>query len=388
MAEATRPLQLDFGGIEFSGRASRELGSIQNQCLNYLQSLGLDNYVVVSRRQRGYGPTVRFRISEAFAHDWAPRFDTTRLCDKMELNTTDEPRDLEREIVLAMLLGPVVFMYPSFDELRSAVRIRRNIVLNSRKTALAFDTEHAERPDNYWTYSEATGFVLKPGASLIEALQATTQPEVTGTRYSFSCYRATEYVLLLSIAQELEHCNPPLLERVQKQWENRAIMSAEFHDVFLTEYGSMAEPLPLRYYVPGDRVWFRNPDEFSSDAEGYEGSWVLYLGNGLFTNFWKHDMPYTLTAKCIEIFHWRNATYRGDDGKLRVDDEQVDEHVARSLQNRIELQEILSQMLRLREPAGMYGNGGCLDATREHAQWVCPSTFTMRVPPLSSPPAG
>src|SRR5690606_15451892 len=185
--------------------------------------------------------------------------------------------------------------FPSYEELVSAIRIRKFIVQGARKTALAFDTEHAERPE-CWTYSEECGFTLRPGEPLIGSLEKATQPGRSGKLYSFSCYRATEYVILLAIAQELAICNPDLMQRLQQQWETRAIMSGQFHDVFLREYGSMAEPLPPKYYVPGDRLWFRNPDEPSSNVEGYEGSWVFYLGDGLFTNFWKRDQPFTLRS--------------------------------------------------------------------------------------------
>jgi hypothetical protein len=41
----------------------------------------------------------------------------------------------------------------------------------------------------------------------------------------------------------------------------------------LREHGTVESPLPARWFVPGDRVWFRNPDERSADAEGFEGSW-------------------------------------------------------------------------------------------------------------------
>src|SRR5690606_2505223 len=122
----------------------------------------------------------------------------------------------------------------------------------ARRTVLAFDTEQAERPPECWTYAEPTGFTLVPGHDLIDALRKATQPEVSGNLYSFSCYRATEYVLLLALAQELAEANPALLQALQRQWETRAIMSGEFHEVFLHEYGSLREPLPHRYYVPGD----------------------------------------------------------------------------------------------------------------------------------------
>src|SRR5690606_16260938 len=157
----------------------------------------------------------------------------------------------------------------------------------------------------FWRYAETSGFTLKEGVSLIEALRLTTQPDRSNRLYSFSCYRATEYVILLAVAQELEASNPAQLAQLQRQWETRAIMSGQFHDVFLRELGSCSDPLPPMYYVPGDRLWFRNPDGHSSNVEGYEGSWVFYLGDGLFTNFWKRDQPFTVTTKCVELFHWR-----------------------------------------------------------------------------------
>ncbi|MHB1591656.1 MAG: hypothetical protein ACYCTW_09015, partial [Sulfuricella sp.] len=92
-------------------------------------------------------------------------------------------------------------------------------------------------------------------------------------------------------------------------------------------------PLPPKYYVPGDRLWFRNPDGTSSDITGYEGSWVFYLGGGLFTNFWKHNQPYTLTSKCLEIYHWRNGAYRDADGELRMNESTVDALVKVSLRD-------------------------------------------------------
>lgn len=379
MNVVSHPAELRLCGIQLS-HGSEHNGGGRRHFLDHLESLGLDQ-LVQSGKEAGDGESFsRFTLNEDFARDFTPGFDTTQLSQKMGLNTYDKPDDLEREIVLAMLASPVAFTFPGYDELISAVNIRRNIVQNARKTALAFDTEHAERPEDYWNYDLARGFTVKPGKPLIEALQKTTQPERSGKLYSFSCYRATEYVILLSVAQELARCNPDVLANLQRQWETRAIMSGQFHDVFLYEYGSMSDPLPPKYYVPGDRLWFRNPDEHSSNVEGYEGSWVFYLGNGLFTNFWKRDQPFTLTTKCVELFHWRNATCRNAEGKLQVDDDVVDERVARSLQDPAEVESIVGQMLRLRDPGGVYRDGGCVDTTRECARRVRPGTCELVFP--------
>lgn len=326
------------------------------------------------------GDAFRFRLRASFADDWTPHCDTLRLCGTLGLDTCGSAVDLEREILLAMLAGPISFVFPSFEELMAAVSIRKNIIEAARKTELAFHCSAAERPSDYWTYVKGRGFTLLPGKSLIAGLEKATQPDASGTRYAFSCYRATEYVILLGVARQLALCNPELYERLQHHWESRAIMSGEFHEVFLREHGSMGNPLPLRYYVPGDRVWFRNPDAHSSDVTGYEGSWVVYLGNGLFNNFWKSGEPYTLTSKCVEIYHWRDGAVRGEAGALQMDESIVEQCVKESLSDPARTQNILGQMLRHREPSGMYGNGGCVDTTREYLRWVCEETSDLRLP--------
>lgn len=369
-----------LGGIYIQGATAQDREAARRSVLDQLGALGLDQYVKTTDETGGSRPCIGFRLREDLADEWAPGGDTIPLCQKRNLDTQGNPDDLEREILLAMLLSPVAFEFSSHRELASAVRIRKNIVEAARGTVLAFRTSEAERPADYWTYAKGLGFTVLPGKSLIEALQKATQPGVSDELYSFSCYRATEYVILLGIAQELMTCNPELYRRLQTQWETRAIMSAEFHEVFLREYGSMNEPLPVKYYVPGDRLWFRNPDDHSSDVTGYEGSWVFYLGDGLFTNFWKRNQPYTLTSKCLELFHWRNATYRDQAGELQIDETVVEQRVQSSMNDPAEVERILGTMLRLRDPKGVYADGGCIDTSREYPRWVCPGASDIALP--------
>lgn len=344
-----------------------------------LDDLGLIDHVAANDLTDKSG--MAFRLNGATAREVIGNADEISLCDSIDLDPIGNPDDLEREILLAMMLSPVRFSFRSHDELASAVRIRKNIVTAAHQTALAFDTTAAaERPGDCWAYSEERGFTVLPGKSLIEALRKATQPEVSGNLYDFSCYRATEYVFLLGLAEELAACNPALLARLQKQWETRAIKSGEFHEVFLIEYGSMGNPLPPRFYVPGDRLWFRNPDDHSSDVKGYEGSWVFYLGGGLFSNFWKRNQPYTLTRKCLEIYHWRNGTYTNEAGELCMDEDQVEARVRESLANPGESAAILRLMMRWRDPQGVYANGGCIDTSREYARTICHNVAELALP--------
>lgn len=367
------------GGIEVTGRTLDEVAAIRRQVLAQLEAAGLRDAVAVT----DHGGAVRFRLQAALAADWAPDHDTTGLCRRLGLHSKDTDADLEMEILVALLLCPVTFAFPSAQELASGVRIRRNIVKAARRTTLAFDTMEAERPEHYWTYRESSGFTILPGKSMITALLKATQPDESGRLFSFSCYRATEYVILLGIAQELADCNPPLLQELQHLSEVRAVMSGEFHDVFLREYGSMEQPLPPKYYVPGDRTWFRNPDSRSSDIEGYEGSWVFYLGDGLFTNFWKRNQAYTLTGKCLELYHWADAAVPDATGKLWMDESEVERLVGETSKDPLKVQAILARMQRYREPKGVYIDGGCIDTTRECPRWVCPGTADLVVPEIA-----
>ncbi len=349
-----------------------------------LERLGVGNMATVVQTEAGLdgqGRWLRIWLAPDATRAWAPDHNTMQLAGTLGLDTQGTEADLQREILLTLLMSPTGLDFPSVDELESAIRIRRNIVRAASRTTLAFDTDAAERPEDCWAYHEDRGFTLLPDVPLVDALIKTTQPEVSGRLYSFSCYRATEYVTLLGIAQELTRSHPELFDRLQNVWRQRAILSEEFHNVFLREQGSMDAPLPPLYYVPGDRVWFRNPDEASADACGFEGSWVMYLGGGQFTNFWKQGQPYTLTQKCVEIYHWRHGLYRDDQGESQIDEQRIEPLIEATLNNPDELSRVMARMTRWREPRGVYTEaGGCMDTTREFARWVRPGTSDMAIP--------
>jgi len=368
-------------GIVLRSPPGERADTLRRLALEQLDATELAALVHAESGQDSQGSWTRLWLDAAVVQAWAPGFNTLQLAQTLQLDTVGRPADLQREIVIALLMGPVAFEYPSLDELVSAVRIRCNIVQAARKTTLAFDTDAAERPPAYWTYASETGFTILPGVSLIDALTQATQPDVSGSMYAFSCYRATEYVTLLGIAQELARSNPALLAQLQDLWSRRAIMSGEFHEVFLREQGSMEAPLPPGYYVPGDRTWFRNPDPASAEAAGFEGSWVMYKGGALFTNFWKHQQPYTLTTKCVEIYHWRHGLYRDAQGEERIDEDRIAPMIEASLNDEAEVARIMALMTRYREPRGVYTEaGGCIDTTREFARWVRPGTADLQLP--------
>lgn len=365
-------------GIRIRHTSSPAQASLVHRMQHYLESVGLDPQLVQCTDLQGQAVHVSLD-TDALA-SLAPGFDTLGVAAAHHWDGAGQDRDLQREILWTLLASPRVQDFPSFDEFESACRIRFHLVRAAQHTSMDFKTDEVDRPPEHWQYHPDTGFTLKPGKCLIEALTLATQPARSGRQYAFSCYRATEYVILLAMALEAKDHNPDLFERLQRQWRTRAIMSGPFQATLLREFGSQAQPLPMHWYVPGDRVWFRNPDDASSDVYGYEGSWVVYLGGGLFTNFWQHDQPYDIPSKCLEIYHWRDGVCRNEQGQLAMDETVVKSRVNSTRASPSQTRQVLDRMLRLRDPAGVYAHGGCMDSTREMSRWVRPGTCDIVLP--------
>jgi hypothetical protein len=373
-----------IGGVVIGQPSHRMKSHFTAVCLDWFQQRGLASYVQIREDRSDSQARVGIELDQRLFERWTPQWDTVELADRLGLDLASGQDLVESEIIVAMLASPVAFEFPSLEEFESAVRVRKNIVDAASKTFLSFDAYGAERPDEYWEYDEVRGYVVRPGKPMIEALRLATQPGDTGKVYSFSCYRATEYVIALGLAEEIQRCNGELSDRLQRQSEVRAIRSGEFHEVFMKEYGSQQHPLPAKYYVPGDRVWFKNPDPASADALGFEGSWVFYIGRGRFTDFWKRNQAFTLELKCLEMFHWRHATYRDEEGILRMDEKIVQSRMRASEQDPIELAQIYDRMVRTQDPRGVYADGGCIDPSREYPRWVRPETSDIRLPDVEA----
>ena len=127
-------------------------------------------------------------------------------------------------------------------------------------------------------------------------------------------------------------------------------------------------------------MWFRNPDDASSDVAGFEGSWVFYLGAGQFSNFWQRNKPFTLASKCVDVYQWRNGTTRNASGELQMDEELVEQLVDKTMTRPAEVEHITQRMFRLRDPQGIYAQGGCMDTSRESLRWMRPGTTDIDLP--------
>ena len=346
----------------------------QDEFLRWVYQSPWADWLEVNTDTMAAGHQARYQLSHEGRALLTPQENTLHIRGSVQLKNADPEQALMDEILLGLLSSPYSQMFPSHEELLSHIRVRKFIAQAAQLTSLRFDTRAVDRPMSHWSYDEALGFTLKPSRSLIEALRLATQPAFSGSEYAFSCYRASEYVILLGIAQEAQISNPLLFENLHHQWQIKAIASGAFHDTFLVEHGSLSDPIPMYHYIPGDRVWFRNPDPRSSNVSGYEGSWVIYMGAGLFSNFWDCASPFSLDQKCVEVFHWRDGAFIDDEGVWCMDEAVVAKHVTQSLADPQRMQTILADMKKYREPSGVYENGGCMDATRESPRLLRPAS--------------
>lgn len=368
------PVQFEpLGGICVSAQDQVHSLSIMRALGQWCDEMTVSQFVTIGPLK--FQGTLLVHIqANALLSECAPEADMRQLAANLGFSTTGTEYDLVREIFLSKAISPIASSFPSLDELFAAIRIRRNVALIARRTELWFSIDEDTRPTTHWKKLTSDGFALIPGQSLPRALEVALCPDTSGQRYGFACRQASEYLMLAGLVQELEATNPQLLEAIEKRWADTPIRGESFIDAFLMERGSRERPFPKHHYVPGSRIWFKNPDEHSTDVDGFEGSWVVYMGAGKFVNLWDRAEPYPIEIKCLEIYHWRHCVEHSASGALRMNEDRVKEMVDQSMADASAKEKILNQMMEYRAPVGVYGEGGCIDLTREHARWVCPQT--------------
>jgi hypothetical protein len=354
--------------MQLAGRVDSERRL--RQARRCLRSLGIDDLVDCSMSTGGDGRYLHLRANHRLLA-LCPDFDTANITIFLRTHQPNRDRALISEIILAMALSPDVMYFGSEQELKSNLRMRCTVVQVASRTELNFDTSSITRPQAYWIYTKENGFLLRQGVSLADGLERALCPDVSGFTYAFSCQRASEYLILYAVVCELQKVNKTGLNDVEQQWRKRALTGDDFLFRFLGERGTYENPMPMRYYIPGDRIWFKNPDDYSSDIEGYEGSWVIYLGSGRFCNLWDRHRPYTLEEKCLEIFYWSKSTAVNDSGVLFMNEDLVKEQVNKALNDPALSRSILEKMMVYRDPTGVYADGGCIDLSRDSFSALC-----------------
>ena len=352
-------------GIAVKQAEHTQSGLVLARANAWLEKLGIDDLITASHSSNAEGSCLHLTANQRL-QECCPDFDTSTIPSVYKVAaSTDVQQGIVAETLLAMALSPQALMFHHGRELISNIRMRLHAVNIASRTELSFDTSAIARPQAYWVYTKENGFLLRQGVSLAEGIERALCPDVSGYTYAFSCQRASEYLMLYAVVSELLKVNKEALQATEAQWRKRALTGDDFLFRFLEERGTRENPMPMRYYIPGDRIWFKNPDDHSSDIEGFEGSWVIYLGGGRFCNLWDRQRPYTLEEKCLEIYYWSQCVEVSPAGIPWMNEAIVKERVQLALDNPAIKKPILQRMMAYRDPAGVYADGGCIDLSRD-----------------------
>ncbi len=344
-----------------------------DKIINWLNKLNIVNLVDINdtyniiNYQRQYNISLKKNIFDILM----PNYNSFRIIKNMnKLNFTINEDVLNIEILLSLLGSPFHFVYDSLDDVLSEISIRRNICYYASKTHVSINTNDdisIKRPHEYFKNKD-NDIILLNNKSLIDGIIYSLLPSVSNNIYDFSCYRVCEYIVLVSILLELKKQNKDyIITKIEDIYRKKPIKSKSFHDIFMTEYGSNTFPLPKLFYIPGERIWFKNVDDKSSDIVGFEGKWTIYLGNGFFGDFWKTsgdiNNQFTFEDVLIEIYNWRFCVKYNENKELYMDENEVNYRNKLCKENQEEKKRIIGLM------NNYYGNyffeSGCVDKTRE-----------------------
>lgn len=73
---------------------------------------------------------------------------------------------------------------------------------------------------------------------------------------------------------------------------------------------SIKRAVAANNFVPGDWIYLLNTDAMTYEKSGYEGSNAVYLGRGIFDDYFNdHNHHYTFQEKIDEVYQWRNGVF-------------------------------------------------------------------------------
>lgn len=178
--------------------------------------------------------------------------------------------DVQHETVQRMAASREIFEYPSADVLRFELKLRDHLVQSSRAlymSGIAFsDFENSRSNPRYWEQTELGGFRLRPGVPPSEGIKDIFQ---NGRLYATECATAMVIILYHAVMQSIRLAD---FERL-------------FADIVLYDWRYDKDldlrTLPTNTILPGDIVYFANPD-YDPQTPQWQGENAVYLGDGLY----------------------------------------------------------------------------------------------------------
>ncbi len=204
------------------------------------------------------------------------------------LDSTMEFGEVERVIIQQMLNSPELFSYPSLNELRLEINIRKNIMESAKEmnvSQAAFTVfENARCNPTYWNLTSAGGFLLRQGVRPSDAILDIYR---NGPLYGFECATAIIIIYYHAILKSI----------------GRSRFDFIFQDIYLyswhTNPGLEYHYFNSAHFLPGDVVYFNNL-EYHPYAPWYRGLNAVVLDDG---TFFGHGFGIMTAEQIIEFLN-------------------------------------------------------------------------------------
>ena len=145
-------------------------------------------------------------------------------------------------------------------------------------------------------------------------------------RYKIGCYTGAKMVVAMGLLDHAYRLNPNNTLKqglIQALWSNNdPLVDMEPTETWSFDPDLMTYPAhpgkthillnaAPRHMVPGDWIYIYNDDKVSAADAGYEGSNAIYLGGGLFSDYYNTSGGYAFTfeQKLEGVYQWRHKVY-------------------------------------------------------------------------------
>ena len=315
-------------GISFVCEAS-QVSMIQKQFEGYLHSLG-----IASRLYQVHlgDRTINYRIksdtndTSTLYIRWNPEFAIEN--EVVRLPSTrgfQKVRTVsKKEIVLALMHPGRKTEFSgkacNLEAFQDHVHVRQMIVAWAENLEWKFpDGQSASWNRAYWIDG-----TLRPGKPLLDAM---TDFFINQEQCSVGCYTATKIVIIQGVLDYYARIKKDMVmvEQIKKTLmrDGEVLVDIEpdamwnfLRDIKQSSQSAVGKLLTVQFdvapynFVPGDWVYFVNPDSETADLSGYEGSNSIYMGRARFDDFYNdNNHHYLYTEKLKEVYNWRYGVF-------------------------------------------------------------------------------
>jgi protein-glutamine gamma-glutamyltransferase len=177
---------------------------------------------------------------------------------------------IESMLIQRMNEDPVFYSYRSIDELSFELKLRKNIILSARalnQSNAQFEVFARSRCNpHYWHLMNTGGFLLRHGVKPSDAIQ---DIYMNSSQYAFEC--ATAMIIIYYHA---------VLNLIGEYFFNQLFPNLYLYSWhFDPDLG--LESIYTDHFLPGDVVYFNNPD-FDPQTPEWRGVNAVVLGDGTY----------------------------------------------------------------------------------------------------------